>query len=1093
MSLSPAIAAWVDQSLQKEGRLPDGKRTSLTPLPGNPERKDHVTLQRHVVFLEGRPLALLILGVQLAALKERTELFAQAYPTLACPIFAVGSIEGHDVLLAEYFTGVAAQQALAEPSIGEKGVLAALEKLASLFDASLLPSTVDAARAELQELFKRVLAIERWTAFDHGFLTGIVFPFVEEKLLAVPPRRRVTNGDLTLSNLLVDAAGSIKLIDYEQAAFTHFHQEDWLRLTFWHASKAIREFALARVESLPATQLFLHLKQIVFEHDVIRPVKATTDLQHWSSEIRSLLIRQSPDLARSAFLSGAENSETNINRQILTNSVQNHRQATELFEYASQLTGLYNQHAHKIHRMQESFSWRCTAWLRALRRKFWDPSHPPATRPGPRSALTFPFAEEDLTPPASPLIHYQIVSGIDLLNVVQDPVLTGWVFSPDMRGLRSIRARINDRIYVGQYGLERREISEKFLPQAWSGFSVELRIEKSDELLDLEIGDGDDLWLPFFSVSLRHGRPPLATSNQPSMLGNSTRYASWVARYDTLTPGMLADLRLRSKNLPRHPLISLAMPVYNTDERWLRRVIETIQAQVYTNWELCIADDTSTKPHVRSILEQFAAQDSRIKVTFRASNGHISAASNSALELVTGEFTAFVDHDDELPPHALYYFAELICRHPGAELIYSDEDKITEAGARFHPHFKPDWNPDLLKGQNYLCHLMACRTTTLRSIGGFRIGVEGSQDWDLALRLVERLKPEQIHHIPRILYHWRAVEGSTALQLRTKDYTTKAARKTLEDHFRRVGQNATPELIRGQHWHIQYALPTSSPLVTLIIPTRNRRELLATCIESIRAKTKYPNFEFLIADNDSDDPELSAFYDTQKKQGRFTVLPCPGTFNFSAINNRAVKAAAGELIGLLNNDLEALHAEWLDEMVGHALRPEIGVVGAKLYYPDMRIQHAGIITGLGGVAGHAFKNFGRNDAGNGQFRPHVAQNLSAVTAACMVMRKSVFEQAHGFDEDNLKVAFNDVDFCLRVEALGYRNLFTPFAELIHHESASRGAEDCPEKVARFAKEIEFMKKRWGTRLLNDPAYNPNLTLDTEDFACAFPPRHRPHA
>lgn len=1093
MSLAPAIAAWVDESLQKGGRLPGGKKTSLTLLAGNPERKDHATLQRHIVSIEGRPLALLTVGLRLASLRDRTALFAQAYPTLACPVFSFAAIESRDALLAEYFNGVTAQQALAEPAIGEKNVLTALEKLAAQFDASLQPSTIEAARAELQELFTRVLAIEQWTAFDHGFLTGIVFPFVEEKLLATPPRRRVTNGDLTLGNLLVDAAGTIKLIDYEQAAFTHFHQEDWLRLTFWHAPKAIRDFALDRIESLPATQLYLRLKQIVFEHEVINPAKASTDLQHWAAEIRSLLVRQAPELGRSAFLSGAGNFEANLNRQLLANSVQNHRQANELFEYASQLTGLYNQHADKIQRMQESFSWRCTAWLRALRRKFWDPSHPPATRPGPRSVLTFPFAEEEFTPPASPLIHYQIVSGLDLLNVVQDPVLAGWVFSPELQGLCAVRARISGRIYLGQYGLERKEISEKFLPQAWSGFSIEPKIEKSDELLDLEIGNGDDLWLPFFSVSLRHGRPQLVTGNQPSMLGNSTRYASWVARYDTLTSEALNNLRLRTKNLPRQPLISLAMPVYNTDERWLRRAIETVKAQVYTHWELCIADDASTKPHVRSLLEKFAAQDSRIKVTFRASNGHISAASNSALELATGEFTAFVDHDDELPPQALYYFAELICRHPEAELIYSDEDKITETGTRFHPHFKPDWNPDLLKGQNYLCHLTACRTTTLKSVGGFRTGVEGSQDWDLALRITERLKPAQIHHIPRILYHWRAIEGSTALQLRTKDYTIQAAQKTLEDHFRRIRQNATPELIRGQHWHIQYAIPDPAPLVTLIIPTRNRRELLATCVESIRAKTRYPNFEFLIADNDSDDPELLAFYEEQKKRGRFTVLRYPGPFNFSAINNLAVKASAGELIGLLNNDLEATHPEWLDEMVGHALRPEIGVVGAKLYYPDMRIQHAGIITGLGGVAGHAFKNFGRNDAGNGQFRPHVAQNLSAVTAACVVMRKSVFEQAGGFDEENLKVAFNDVDFCLRVQELGYRNLFTPFAELIHHESASRGAEDSPEKVARFSKEIEFMKKRWGERLLNDPAYNPNLTLDTEDFAYAFPPRHRPHA
>jgi GT2 family glycosyltransferase len=530
------------------------------------------------------------------------------------------------------------------------------------------------------------------------------------------------------------------------------------------------------------------------------------------------------------------------------------------------------------------------------------------------------------------------------------------------------------------------------------------------------------------------------------------------------------------------------MPVYNTEERWLRRAIESVQAQVYSNWELCIADDASPKPHVRKVLEELAAQDPRIKVVFRASNGHISAASNSALELATGEFCAFVDHDDEIPPHALYYFAELINRDPNSELIYSDEDKISETGVRFNPHFKPDWNPDLLNGQNYICHLAAYRTSTLKAVGGFRTEVEGTQDWDLALRVTERVKPEQIHHIPRVLYHWRAIEGSTALQLKAKDYTTKAARKTLEDHFTRTGKSVSLNLTKGQHWHVRYALPAPTPLVTLVIPTRNRRELIVACIESIRAKTKYPNFEFLIADNESDDAELLAFYEKQKAQGHFSVISCPGPFNFSFINNLAVKHARGEVIGLLNNDLEALDSAWLDEMVSHALRPEIGVVGAKLYYPDMTVQHAGIITGLGGVAGHAFKKFHRNDPGTSSYRPHVVQNLSAVTAACVVMRKAVFEQVGGFDAENLKVAFNDVDFCLRVRALGYRNLFTPFAEFIHHESASRGAEDSPEKIVRFQKEIEYMERRWGRQLLEDPAYNLNFTLDSEDFAYAFPPR-----
>jgi glycosyltransferase involved in cell wall biosynthesis len=558
--------------------------------------------------------------------------------------------------------------------------------------------------------------------------------------------------------------------------------------------------------------------------------------------------------------------------------------------------------------------------------------------------------------------------------------------------------------------------------------------------------------------------------------------------HDVLTETELKKLRYKVDTLKRKPLISVVMPVYNTPAQFLSRAIESVRDQVYPNWELCVADDASTALYIKPLLEQFAKLDSRIKAVFRPKNGHISAASNSAIEVASGEYTAFLDHDDELAPHALYYVAKTITENPAVEIIYSDEDKIDESGQRFTPHFKTDWNPDLLTSQNYFCHLTAYKTATLRTIGGLRVGYEGSQDWDLALRVAEGLRPEQIQHIPRVLYHWRAIEGSTAIALSAKNYTSQAARRALEEHFVRIKQPVKLSMVIGDHWRVHYPIHKPVPLVTLIIPTRNRLELLATCIESIQAKTRYPNFEFLIADNESDDPAVHAYYQKQKVGGRFTMVSCPGPFNFSAINNLAAKQAKGEIIGFLNNDLEAMNVGWLDEMVSHAIRSEIGVVGAKLYYPDMTLQHAGVITGLGGVAGHAFKHLSRSEPGTPQFRPHLVHNVSAVTAACLVLRKGVFNEVGGFDEVNLKIAFNDVDFCLRVQSLGYRNLFTPFAEFIHHESASRGAEDSAEKISRFQAEITYMKKRWGSILLNDPAYNPNFSLDTEDFAFAHPPR-----
>lgn len=739
---------------------------------------------------------------------------------------------------------------------------------------------------------------------------------------------------------------------------------------------------------------------------------------------------------------------------------------------------------HRVLRMQTSFSWRATAWLRALRRmcidRFFGPPRQPV-RPPPAPRL-FQFSPGDLTLlPPTPRFHSALDAPRRWPEQASDLTVRGWVVSDEAGPLRSVRARIGERLFEGHYGLTRPDVGHSFghiAGSSLSGFRVLVTLSPEDRKIDLEAQTVDGSWHTFFSQELGAASPHAVHGT----------YAHWVQECDTLTPARLDALRQRAAQLASPPLISVLMPVYNTPEKWLVRAIESVRSQLHPHWELCISDDASTQPHVRTVLERYAREDPRVRVVHRPQNGHIAAASASALELATGEFCALLDHDDEIPPHALLLLAEQALAHPSAELIYSDEDKIDETGQRFDPHFKPDWNPDLLTSQNYLSHLTMIRTATLRRVGGFRVGFEGAQDWDLFLRVTESVPAATIHHVPHVLYHWRAIDGSTATQLAEKDYATQAARRALEEHFIRTRQIAQPELARGSHWHIVRPRPEPAPLVTLVIPTRNRRELLVTCVESIYARTAYPAFEFLIADNDSDDPELFAFYERMKVRGNFTVLPCPGPFNYSAINNRAVAHARGEIVGLLNNDLETLHPEWLDEMVAHVVRPEIGCVGAKLYFPDRRIQHAGVVTGLGGVAGHAFKGFTREEPGTPQFRPHVVHNVSAVTAACLLVRREVYQRAGGLDEAGLAVAFNDVDFCLKVEALGLRNLFTPFAELLHHESASRGAEDSPEKIRRFQREIEVMKQRWGTRLLNDPAYNPNLTLDAEDFGLAYPPR-----
>jgi glycosyltransferase involved in cell wall biosynthesis len=1080
MPLSPSSEALVKELLGQTGRLASGQPIMFRPLPGNPERQDHLTLQRFVISGQTGALAFLTVGKNLSELRQRSALFSAAYPELACPVFAHGSAEGEDLLLAEYFGGINAIQAADDPKIGAEGVLAALQVVARRFEQAIQPSTHDAAIEEVRGLCSRILQIEYWTDADRGFLAKVVFPFAEQRLVSHRPCRRATNGDFTLGNILLNAEGAIRIIDYEQAAATHFFVEDWLRLTYWNTPDVIRQFALKQISDLTATRLYLWLKQLEFESAVIVPAKAQADIRHWSGKIRQLIELQSGELKQSMFWPTAQSAATAEFCRLHSDASHNFSRTLDLHGFSERevdrLQDQLYQRELKIRHMQSSFSWRATAWLRALRRQFIDPCFgPPATPELLPPASAFPFSIADFIAPPASKFHYHINSPNYWPVVKGDIRIVGWIFTNEPLNLCQVRARIGNRVYAGKYGLERPGFVEKFLPQAYSGFIIDVPVEETDRSIDLEVADDSGEWYLFFTKKKYTAHSP---------------YADWVMAHDTITSGQLAALGRKATSLPNRPLISVIIPVYNTPEPWLTKAIESVRTQVYPNWELCIADDASTQAHVRPLIEEYTRKDARIKAVFRPQNGHISAASNSALELATGEFTALLDHDDELAPHALLCFAEAILARPNTEIIYSDEDKIDEQGYRFDPYFKPDWNPDLLTSQNYLSHLTAYRTATLRAIGGFRTGFEGSQDWDLALRIVERIQPQDIQHIPRVLYHWRAVDGSTAMHPDEKNYAGMSARKALEEHFARVGQKVSLQMVRGGHWHIQYPRPEPPPLVTIIIPTRNGRKLLVACVDSIFARTSYPNFEILIADNDSDDPELITFYEGMKARGRFNVLPCPGPFNFSAINNRAVQHAHGEIIGLLNNDLEIIHPEWLDEMVSHAVRPEIGAVGAKLFYPNFRIQHAGVITGLGGVAGHAFKGLPRHEAGL-KYRPHIVQNFSAVTAACLVIRKSVYLEAGGFDENQLKVAFNDVDFCLKVQSLGYRNLYTPFAELVHHESASRGTEDTPEKILRFGKEIEFIKARWGAQLLNDPAYNPNFSLNSENFALANPPRVPP--
>jgi O-antigen biosynthesis protein len=539
----------------------------------------------------------------------------------------------------------------------------------------------------------------------------------------------------------------------------------------------------------------------------------------------------------------------------------------------------------------------------------------------------------------------------------------------------------------------------------------------------------------------------------------------WNARRESV-------LRKRLSEHTRAPLMSVVMPVYNPPIEFLDKAIQSVLDQVYENWELCIANDASTDPAVTSTLNRWADQDARIIVTNRKENGNISLASNSAAELAGGEYLVLLDQDDELTPDALGEVALYMGEKPETDILYSDDDKIDSKGRRYSPQFKPDWSPELLLSYMYFSHLFVIRRHLYLELGGMRVGFEGSQDYDLALRATERSK--QIGHIPKILYHWRAVPNSTAASGGAKPESFAAGRNAIQDAFDRRGIQASvfqPDwAVKAKCGIFSHRFPDDGPSVAIIIPTKNNLELLKRCIDSIK-KTTYQNYELVIIDNESDDPVTLDYL--KSIPHRVLRIPSPDGFNFAAINNRAVEQVNTDYVLFLNNDTEVISAEWLSEMVGYLRMSGVGAVGARLLLPDGRIQHAGVVHGYyNRMSGPAFKLMPATDNGYLSYAK-VTRNYSAVTAACMLTSKVLFANLGGFDEQNFGVAYNDVDYCYRLFAAGYRVVYCPQAELVHHEGASRGFRDNPREPAGFL-------QKYSDRV--DPYYNPNLSLRDERFA-----------
>lgn len=672
---------------------------------------------------------------------------------------------------------------------------------------------------------------------------------------------------------------------------------------------------------------------------------------------------------------------------------------------------------------------------------------------------------EDLEPTALRLVRKTEESAETLVPAVESAFAR---LSRHVRGLqRTLRTRVSELEAADRHIAK---LEEKLLKLKEAKRELkQLKQEKHALRKSPERKIGQVLLAPYrlpqkLLREVRKRFPKPDKSDRASIPANE--YQEWLAT--RLVKGdEIAALRAESHSFAYQPCISIVTPVFNTPVAWLTECVESVLAQTYEKWELILVDDDSTEPKMLKALRELGARDSRIVLARDEERVGISAASNRGLDLAEGEWVGFLDHDDILEPDALFQNVKWLQDHRDADLIYSDEDKLTEQGFD-SPIFKPDWSPDYFLSCNYICHFSIIRRDLLRKIGGFRSEFDGAQDYDLFLRIME--ETDRINHLPRVLYHWRSSLGSTADNIRRKPGSLETGRRALEAHLERQQEagHVTVDWRTHAYW-IKRQL-TEAKKISIIIPVRDRVDMLARCLDSLTSKTSYAPYEIVVVDNDSQSEEARAYFSHFKHR----LLRYSGPFNFSAINNFAVEQTDSPWLLFLNNDTEVIEGDWLTMMAEHVQRPEVGAVGPKLLYPDDTVQHAGIVVGVGGIAEHAFRGLPAEAPGVCR-QLQTTRNYSAVTGACLLTRREVFDEVGGFDEERLPVTFSDVDLCLKMRRAGYRVVYVPFAKLYHHESGTR-------RPAVEPLETEVMRERWPEVLERDPYYNPNLSRERADFS-----------
>jgi glycosyltransferase involved in cell wall biosynthesis len=682
--------------------------------------------------------------------------------------------------------------------------------------------------------------------------------------------------------------------------------------------------------------------------------------------------------------------------------------------------------------------------------------------PGMREAVPEPGPVEEIALVCDHPCEHASVAGRDLVEI------RGWALAPS--GIDRVSIRINDEFPVtAAYGIPRPDVARNHPAVLGSG-SAGFRYFWDSQ------GLPEGPCTVQITAYARSGAMRVLACHVVIDRTLAPGYAQWIQRHE---PGAEEKRRMRAdtEKFAVRPCISIAVPVYKTPIPVLKRCIESVRLQIYPHWELCLADDASDDPGIQTLLQEYSRNDPRIRLCSLPRNRGIAAATNEALRLASGEYVAFLDHDDELADFALWELVRSINEHPDISLFYSDEDKIDEQGNRYDPFFKPEWSPDLFRSCNYICHLVTMKRSLLDELGGLNDNYNGSQDYELLLRATERT--QKLMRIPKVLYHWRSLAGSAAADSAAKPQACENGRRALEAYLARTAPGATVEAVKACRYRVRYPI-IGNPRVSILVPTNGHKNLFRAALESLLDKTAYKNYDVLLIDNSISSRVEDYALSLTARHAPIRYLDWRGQpFNFSRMNNEAARRADSPYIAFLNDDTTVITGEWLSAMLEHAQRPDVGAVGAQLWYPDNVIQHAGVVMGLYGNCSHAFKSLPVGPSYYFDF-PDIVRNCSAVTGACMLLARDKFFQAGAFDEINLAVAFQDVDLCLKLLDLGYRNVYTPYARLYHYESATKTDKD---KIPDPA-EDGFMKTKWAKYISDDPYYSPNLTRNGENFSLA---------